>query len=119
MEQKQNKLYKAAKGYRDRGYSVIPIKPKSKEALVPWTDYQTRIPSEKEIQEIKQKTNEVIKKIKQEVKNEAEVKTDLTKNIIKQNTFKHNFRNGYADGTVEKEKKKILAERRKAKAGIK
>ena len=74
---------------------------------------------EQEIQTIKEKTIEAIKRIKQEVRNEEEVKTDLTKKVIKQNTFKHNYRNGYADGTVEKEKKKILAERKKAKAGTK
>jgi len=75
--------------------------------------------SEKEVLEIKQKTNEAIKRIKQEVQNEANVKTDLTKKVIKQNTFKHNYRNGYADGTVKREKKKILLARKKAKAGIK
>ena len=74
---------------------------------------------EQQVKEIEQKTNEAIKRIKQEIRNEADVKTDLTKKIIKQNTFKHNYRNGYADGTVEKEKKKILADRKKAKAGTK
>jgi len=73
--------------------------------------------SEKQVQEIKQKTIEAIKKIKQEARNEENVRTDLTKKVIKQNTFKHSYRNGYADGTVEEEKKKILAERKKAKAG--
>lgn len=48
---------------------------------------------------------------------EQNIKTDLTKGVIKQNTFKHNYRNGYADGTVKEEKKKILAERKKAKVG--
>jgi len=72
-----------------------------------------------QVKEIEQKTNEAIKRIKQEIRNEADVKTDLTKKVIKQNTFKHNYRNGYADGTVEKEKKKILADRKKAKAGTK
>lgn len=72
-----------------------------------------------EIKQIKEKTIEAIQRIKQEARNEADVKTDLTKKVIKQNTFKHNFRNGYADGTVEKLKKKILADRKKAKTGIK
>jgi len=72
-----------------------------------------------EVEEIKEKTIEAIQRIKKEAQAESNIKTDLTKKIIKQNTFKHNFRNGYADGTVEKEKKKILAERKKAKVGIK
>ena len=71
----------------------------------------------KEIETIKQKTTEAIIKIKQEARSEADIKTDLTKKIIKQNTFKHNYRDGYADGTVKEAKKKILAERKKAKAG--
>jgi len=75
--------------------------------------------SQNEAKGLKERTIEAFKRLKQQSKNEAEVKTDLTKKVIKQNTFKHNYRNGYADGTVEKEKKKILAERKKAKAGIK
>lgn len=72
---------------------------------------------EQEVKDIKEKTITAIKKIKEE--NKPEIKTNLTANIIKQNTFQHKFRNGYADGKVAEEKKKILAERRQAKAGIK
>lgn len=73
----------------------------------------------KEIENIKEKTISVIQKIKAEAKQESSIQTDLTKKIIKQNTFGGKYKNGYADGTVEKEKKKILAERKKAKAGTK
>lgn len=31
-----------AQRYLDEGYSLIPLKPKSKEPLIPWTEFQTR-----------------------------------------------------------------------------
>jgi len=71
-----------------------------------------------EIEIIKEKTITAIKKIKAEA-SQSNIETDLTKKIIKQNTFKHNYRNGYADGTVKKLKAKILADKKKAKAGTK
>lgn len=74
---------------------------------------------ENEIKEIKEKTIAAIQKIKTEARAESNIQTDLTKKVIKQNTFKHNFRNGYANGTVKKEKQRILAERRKAKVATK
>jgi bifunctional DNA primase/polymerase-like protein len=49
MEASQNKLLKAALWYRKKGFSVIPCKPRSKEALVSWTEYQKRLPTETEI----------------------------------------------------------------------
>jgi len=49
----------------------------------------------------------------------SRIKTNLTANIIKQNTFGASYKNGYEDGTVKEAKKKILAERNKAKAGTK
>lgn len=70
------------------------------------------------IQELERKLeqkNQEIEQIKKQA--ESNVKTDLTKGVVKQNTFKANYRNGYSDGTVEEEKKKILAERKRAKAG--
>jgi len=71
----------------------------------------------KELQkELKEKTQE-LEKVKKQA--ESNIKTDLTSNIRKQNTFGEKYRNGYADGTVEEAKKKILEERRKAKAGTK
>ena len=42
---------RAALRYRSMGYSVIPVKPRTKEAMIPWGEYQKRIPSEEEIQE--------------------------------------------------------------------
>ena len=72
-----------------------------------------------EIKTIKEKTISVIQKIKKEANAESNIQTDLTKNIRKQNTFSGQYKNGYADGTIEKEKKKILTERKKAKAGTK
>lgn len=74
-------------------------------------------------QKIKDLQNQLQEKTKEleKVKKQAEsnIKTDLTTNIRKQNTFGGKFKNGYADGTVEEAKKKILAERKKAKAGTK
>lgn len=35
--------------YLSLGYSIIPIKPKSKEPLIPWTEFQTRRASETEL----------------------------------------------------------------------
>lgn len=37
--------------YRALGLSVIPLRPKSKEPLIPWTEFQTRLATETEIQE--------------------------------------------------------------------
>ena len=82
------------------------------EAITISTEDPKRIEKlEKELQEKDQEIEEIKKQA------ESNIKTDLTKGVIKQNTFKHNYRNGYADGTVEKLKKKILADRKKAKAG--
>lgn len=49
MENVRNKFLKAALWYRKRGLSVIPCKPKSKEALVPWTQYQKQLPTEQQV----------------------------------------------------------------------
>lgn len=35
--------------YWDRGFSVIPLKPKSKEPYIAWKEYQTRLPSYDEL----------------------------------------------------------------------
>jgi len=71
---------------------------------------------ENEIKNIKKKAIAVIQIIKAEAQSQSNIQTDLTRNIIKQNTFGGNYKNGYADGTVKKEKKRILAETKKAKA---
>lgn len=71
----------------------------------------------KELERKLEEKNQEIDKIKKQA--ESNIKTDLTKGVINQNTFKHNFKNGYADGTVAEQKKKILADRKKARAGIK
>jgi len=68
---------------------------------------------DQEIQEIKQKTSDAIKKIKAESKSESEIQTNLPARIIKQNTFGNNFHNGYADGTVEKATKELRKTQRK------
>ncbi|NUO06971.1 MAG: bifunctional DNA primase/polymerase [Candidatus Brocadia sinica] len=39
----------SAIGYLKQGFSVIPSNPKTKAPLVPWTEYQNRLPSEDEI----------------------------------------------------------------------
>src|SRR5579885_1528252 len=52
MEKTQNKTNKfltAALWYRKKGFSVIPCKPKSKEALVPWTGYQQDRATEEQV----------------------------------------------------------------------
>lgn len=67
---------------------------------------------DQEIQEIKQKTSDAIKKIKEE--SESEIQTNLPARIIKQNTFKGNFHNGYADGTVKKATEELRSTQRKA-----
>ena len=68
---------------------------------------------DQEIQEIKQKTTDAIKKIKAESK----IVTNLPARIIKQNTFGGHFHNGYADGTVKKATKELRANQRKATVG--
>jgi len=74
---------------------------------------------DQEIQEIKQKTSDAIKRIKEESKSEPEIVTNLPARIIKQNTFGNNFHNGYADGTVKKAAKELRATKRKASVGKK
>jgi len=75
---------------------------------------------DQEIQEIKQKTSDVIKSIKEESKtSQPEIVTNLSARIIKQNTFGNNFHNGYADGTVKKATKELRATKRKASVGKK
>ena len=77
----------------------------------------------KEIQEIKVKTSDAIKKIKEESKkseqktSKSEIVTNLPARIIKQDTFGNNFHNGYADGTVKKATKELRATQRKASVG--
>jgi len=78
---------------------------------------------DQEIQEIKQKTSDAIKKIKEESKkseqktSKPEIVTNLSARIIKQNTFGGHFHNGYADGTVKKATKELRATQRKASVG--
>jgi len=72
---------------------------------------------DQQIQEIKQKTSDAIKRAKEESKSESEIVTNLPARIIKQNTFGNNFHNGYADGTVEKATKELRATKRKASVG--
>lgn len=71
---------------------------------------------DQEIQEIKQKTSDAIKRIKKESKT-PEIVTNLPARIIKQNTFGGHFHNGYADGTVKKATKELRATQRKASVG--
>lgn len=71
---------------------------------------------DQEIQEIKQKTSDAIKRIKEESKT-PEIVTNLPARIIKQNTFGGHFHNGYADGTVKKATKELRATQRKASVG--
>lgn len=78
---------------------------------------------DQEIQEIKQKTSDAIKKIKEESKksepktSKPEIVTNLAARIIKQDTFGGHFHNGYADGTVKKAAKELRATQRKASVG--
>ncbi len=44
-----NSLLSAALNYSERGFSVIPLGPKGKEPLIPWTDYQKRPATEEKI----------------------------------------------------------------------
>lgn len=41
--------FEIVRKYRDRGFSVIPLKPKSKEPYIAWKEYQTRLPSYDEL----------------------------------------------------------------------
>lgn len=81
------------------------------------TEFEAKLAKkDKEIQEIKQKTSDAIKRIKIESKT-PEIVTNLPARIIKQNTFGSNFHNGYADGTVKKATKELRATQRKATVG--
>jgi len=81
-------------------------------------DLKTKLAKkDQEIEEIKQKTSDAIKKIKADSKSESEIVTNLPARIIKQNTFGNNFHNGYADGTVKKATKELRATQRKASVG--
>ena len=44
-------VYDYAKYYVKQGFSVIPLKPRSKEPLVAWKQYQERLPSPNELEE--------------------------------------------------------------------
>lgn len=44
-------MLEAAYEYRDRGWSVIPLKPKDKKPLIPWKPYQTRHATDEELTE--------------------------------------------------------------------
>lgn len=44
-----NSLLKAALSYLERGWSVIPISPRSKKALIKWRDFARRLPTEDEV----------------------------------------------------------------------
>ena len=44
-------IYDHAKYYVKHGFSVIPLKPRSKEPLVAWKQYQERLPSPNELEE--------------------------------------------------------------------
>ncbi len=46
-----NDIYEAAKYYVEHGFSVIPLKPRSKEPLIPWKEYQERLPTPEELKE--------------------------------------------------------------------
>lgn len=49
MENVQDKFLKAALWYRKKGLSVIPCRPKTKNALVSWKQYQTQLPTKQQI----------------------------------------------------------------------
>lgn len=42
--------YEAAKEYLNRGWSVIPIRPRDKKPLCSWKKFQTRFPTREELQ---------------------------------------------------------------------
>jgi len=46
---KKESVYTYATLYLNKGLSVIPLKPRSKEPLIPWKEFQDRIPVEQEI----------------------------------------------------------------------
>src|SRR6266542_5783442 len=46
-----NSVLDSAIGYRRRGFSIIPIKPKDKRPLIQWEQYQAEAPTEQQIQE--------------------------------------------------------------------
>jgi len=82
------------------------------------TELETKLAKkDQEIQEIKQKTSDAIKRVKEESKSKPEIVTNLPARIIKQNTFGGHFHNGYADGTVKKATKELRATQRKASVG--
>lgn len=46
---KESATLRAAKRYLSLGWSVIPLKPNSKEPLIPWQEFQKRLPTEQEL----------------------------------------------------------------------
>ncbi|MDA2920246.1 bifunctional DNA primase/polymerase [Desulfobacterota bacterium AH_259_B03_O07] len=50
MKINDNRNFEAARLYLKKGFSVIPIKPRSKEPLIPWSKYQERRPTHEEIE---------------------------------------------------------------------
>jgi len=73
----------------------------------------------KEKTEALEATKKQAEKTIKDLKEKSEIKTNLEAGVIKQDTFGASYKNGYADGTVREAKKKIIAERKKAKAGRK
>jgi len=99
-------------GNKNSSQETVTISPEAAKKI---EDLQEKLAAkEQEIQTVKEKTIDVIKKIKAESKSESEIQTNLPAHIIKQNTFKENFHNGYADGTVEKARKELRKTQRKA-----
>jgi len=97
-------------GNKNSSQETVTISPEVTKKI---EDLQEKLAAkEQEIQTVKEKTIDVIKKIKAE----SEIQTNLPARIIKQHTFKGNFHNGYADGTVEKARKKLRKTQRKASA---
>ena len=45
----ESELLTWARYYLSRGFSVVPVSPETKKATVPWAEFQTRLPTDKEI----------------------------------------------------------------------
>ena len=72
----------------------------------------------KEIESIKEQTGKMIGDI---IQNQQQPETAEPDPLVirNQRTFKGSFKNGYADGTVEEAKKKLISDAKRAKAGRK
>ncbi|GIX28659.1 MAG: DNA replication protein [Burkholderiales bacterium] len=50
MSEPQASVWAAARAYLARGWSVVPVEPRGKRPVVPWAEFQRRLPTEDELE---------------------------------------------------------------------